>query len=248
MKKKPIGYKGIIIAVATAVAICAVIVLLFYLRLLKINTPSKKDYPIRGVDVSSYQGTIDWETLSDGIDFAFIKATEGSKYCDENFAYNYAEAQKTDLRVGAYHFFSFDSDGDTQAENFIANVTPYSGMLPPVVDVEFYGDYHSDPKSADEVVPQLKQTLEKLEEYYGVKPIIYATGAAYEMYVKDNFDGYDIWRRSVYFTPDSGWTFWQYSDTGRLNGYSGEEKYIDLNVFCGSREEFESYGCANNTD
>ena len=70
----------------------------------------------------------------------FIKATEGSSFVDEHFAYNYAEARKTDLAVGAYHFFSYDSPGAAQAENFINTVAPHAGMLPPVIDVEFYGD------------------------------------------------------------------------------------------------------------
>jgi lysozyme len=243
MKKIKTRYKILLIA-AVAAAVCFVFALLFYLRILKINTPSKKDYPVRGVDVSSYQGKIDWSVLSDGLDFAFVKATEGSLYCDESFAYNYSQAAANGLRVGAYHFFSFDSGGDVQADNYINNVAVCSGMLPPVVDVEFYGEYRESPKSAEEVVPQLRAMLDKLEDYYGVKPIIYATGAAYNLYVRDDFSDYDIWLRSVYFTPDSGWTFWQYSDKGRLDGYDGEEKYIDLNVFCGSREEFEQYGCA----
>jgi lysozyme len=240
-----IKHKFPLIAVISVAAVCAVLFVLFYLRILKINTPDKKKYPVRGVDVSSYQGDIDWQILSQGIDFAFIKATEGSKYCDENFAYNYSEAQKTQLRVGAYHFFSFDSDGDTQAANFIANVEPYEKMLPPVVDVEFYGDYRTNAKSADDVVPQLKRLLEDLEDYYGLKPIIYATGSAYTLYVEENFSDYDIWLRSVYFTPDDGWTFWQYSDTATADGYSGEEKHIDFNVFCGTKEEFDNYSVYN---
>lgn len=243
MRKFIKKHKFKLAAVLSAAAVCFAAALLFYLRILKINTPGKDKYPVRGVDVSSYQGDIDWQTLSGELDFAFIKATEGSKYCDEYFAYNYSEARKTHLRVGAYHFFSFDSDGDTQAENFIKNVEPYDRMLPPVVDVEFYGDYRTNPKSADEVVPQLKLMLDDLEEYYGMRPIIYATGSAYSMYIEEALSDYDIWLRSVYFTPEGGWTFWQYSDTGKLDGYNGEEKHIDLNVFYGTKEQFDSYGC-----
>lgn len=236
-------YRYRLIAAAAVIAAVSVLLLLFYKQKIKLNTPDEEEYPVRGIDVSSYQGSIDWQTLSEGLDFAFIKATEGSVHCDENFAFNYAEAQKTGLRVGAYHFFSFDSGGDSQAENFISNVEPYDGMLPPVVDVEFYGEYRSEPKSAEEVVPELTVFIEKIEEYYGVKPIIYATGSAYTMYIEENFPDNDIWLRSVYFNPDRDWTFWQYSSVGRLDGYNGEEKYIDLNVFNGSEEEFESYGC-----
>ncbi|MBR4257050.1 MAG: lysozyme, partial [Clostridia bacterium] len=97
------------IALAAAAVICAAVVLcLFYFGVLHINNPSKSIYPVRGVDVSHYQGDVDWETLSkQGISFAFIKATEGSSYVDLTFEKNYVEANKTVLRVGAYHFFSF---------------------------------------------------------------------------------------------------------------------------------------------
>ena len=64
---------------------------------------------------------------------------------------------------------------------------------------------------------------------------------SYELYIKDDFSDYPLWIRDVYFTPDEGigWLFWQYSDKGRLTGYVGEERYIDLNAFAGSREELE---------
>ncbi len=233
--------KGLIISLIAAALIVTALAALFYLKIIKINIFSANKYPVKGVDVSSYQGKIDWETLSSGLDFAFIKATEGSGYVDERFGYNYEQARRTDLRVGAYHFFSFDSSGKTQAENFIKNVENYDKMLPPVVDVEFYGEYRKSPKPPEEVVNELKTLLDTLEEHYGKKPIIYATGSAYSLYIAENFDEYDLWIRDVYFTPDKDWTFWQYSDTARLDGYIGEEKHIDLDVFNGGREEFEEY-------
>ena len=55
------------------------------------------------------------------------------------------------------------------------------------------------------------------------------------------YAGLDVWIRSVYRRPRlEGWTFWQYSNRARLDGYDGDERYIDLNVFCGSRAEFEA--------
>ena len=123
---------------------------------LLLNNPSRERYPVRGVDVSKYQGEIDWPVLAEQeISFAFIKATEGSSHVDARFAYNYEEARKTGLRVGAYHFFSFDSGGDTQAENFIRNVEAFEGMLPPVIDLEFYGDKAENPPGREEVRGQL---------------------------------------------------------------------------------------------
>lgn len=241
MKKAKGKRRAAVIAAVSVLILCAVLAVLFYKQMIKINTPSVGDYPVRGVDVSSFQGDIDWSVLSEGLDFAYIKATEGSAHIDGCFDYNYSEAQRYGLRVGAYHFFSFDSGGDTQAENFIRQVSAYDKMLPPVVDVEFYGDYRSSPKPAELVVPELKTLINALEAEYRVKPVIYATGSAYSKYIEENFSDCDIWIRDVYFTPEDGWTFWQYSGTGRLDGYNGEEKYIDLNVFYGSKEEFDNY-------
>ena len=236
--------------VKTALMICAALalitaafLLLVYKEVIKLNTPSRKKYPVRGVDVSSYQGEIDWGVLSEGLDFAFIKATEGSKYVDERFAYNFSQARQTGLRIGAYHFFSFESGGALQAQNFISQVEGFEGMLPPVIDVELYGKFRSTPRPAEEVVPELRAMADALKEHYGIAPVFYATRKAYSLYIEGNFGDCGLWIRNVYTAPaaDTPWDFWQYSGKGKLSGYSGEEKYIDLNVFRGSREEFEHF-------
>ena len=74
---------------------------------------------------------------------------------DKKFAYNYEQAQNNGFNVGAYHFFSFDSVGETQAENFIKNVQPFDGMLPPVIDIEFYGDKERNPPARADVEKNL---------------------------------------------------------------------------------------------
>ena len=82
----------------------------------KLNTPSRADFPIWGVDVSHYQGEIDWEALAaQGVRFAFIKATEGSGHVDERFFANARGAAAAGIPAGGYHFFSFESAGETQA-------------------------------------------------------------------------------------------------------------------------------------
>lgn len=209
-----------------------------------LNNPSIKNYPVRGVDVSSWQGEIDWNILSQQkIRFAYIKATEGSTFVDKTFEDNFVNAQKTYVAVGAYHFFSYDSDGKAQAEHFIRTVPKVPHMLPPVIDLEFYGDKEKNPPKKSTVIPQLNVMLEKLESYYGKKPIIYATEKSYKLYLDGEFSDTDIWIRSVYRKPQISdnrkWTFWQYTDRAKLDGYNGKEKYIDLNVFNGSEEEFQ---------
>ncbi len=203
-------------------------------------------YPVKGVDVSAYQGEIDWNTLSSqDIDFAFIKATEGSSFVDKNFAFNYEQAQKTSLAVGAYHFFSYDSLGATQAENFINTVPAHEGMLPPVIDLEFYGDKSYNPPAREDVEIQLNDMLSALEAHYGLKPIIYAVEESYDLYLSDGYKEYDIWIRNVIKKPKISdgreWTFWQFTNRERLDGYIGKEKFIDVNVFNGSKSDFENY-------
>ncbi len=212
---------------------------------LKLNVPDPEQYPVNGVDVSRYQGNIEWDVIADqDITFAFIKATEGSSYQDPCFAFNWEQSQQNDIFVGAYHFFSFESSGETQAQNFINTVGELHGNLPPVVDLEFYGGYSADPLSKQETREILDDLLGTLEEYYGVKPIIYTTTKAYYQYLfGGDYGDYPLWMRNTYFKPVENWAFWQYSDKGELEGYDGKqadniEMYIDLNVYNGSYEEF----------
>jgi len=248
MKNKVFLFAGIALFIITAALLT--LILLLYNGVILFNNPSEKDYPVRGVDVSAYQGDIDWEILSSqNIDFAFIKATEGSSFVDKKFAYNFAEAQKTDLSIGAYHFFSFDSQGKTQAENFIKNVIPFDGMLPPVIDFEFYGDKADNPPEKDKVHAELKAFISEIESCYGLSPIIYATEETYELYLKTDFSQYDIWIRDVITKPNfSQWTFWQYTNREKLDGYKGPEKYIDMNVFNGTKEQFIEYSRYNSSE
>lgn len=197
-------------------------------------------FPVWGVDVSRYQGEINWKSLeSQNVRFAFIKATEGSGHVDEYVSENLANAAETDIRLSAYHFFSFDSPGETQAENFISVVNAGDIDMPPVVDVEYYGTKKSDKPDRKEAEKILAPLLERLESYYGVKPIIYTTLPVYNRYIRENFSDYPLWIRNVWCEPDfMDWKFWQFSDKGLLSGFTGEEKYIDLNVYNGSEQEF----------
>lgn len=119
------------------------------------------------------------------------------------------------------------------------------GKLPPVIDVELYGDKFRSPPERETVQSQLQAMVERLTTAYGTAPILYSTQRAYRLYLKNAFEQCDIWIRDVYFQPKlrdgREWTFWQYSDRGQLDGYVGKEKYIDINVFHGSEEEFAAY-------
>lgn len=116
-------------------------------------------------------------------------------------------------------------------------------MLPPVVDIEFYGDKYINIPNIEKTQKQLQIMLEKLEEHYEKKQIIYATYESYNLYIVNNFKDNYIWIRDVYFKTklknNREWTFWQYTDKARLDGYSEKEKRIDINVFNGNMDRFE---------
>lgn len=223
---------------------------------LEAEPPDPAEYPVRGVDVSRYQGNIDWDVLAgQDVTFAFIKATEGSSHQDPCFAQNWSGSQESGVFVGTYHFFSYDSAGETQAQNFIETVGDLDGCLPPVVDLEFYGDYYENPPGKKETRRILDDLLTELEAHYGTAPIIYTTPRAYYSYILGGGYGkYPLWMRDTYREPFVRWRFWQYSDSGILDGYDGvqadqNERYIDLNVYHGSREELmEEFGLKENAD
>ena len=240
MNRKWLSLIVLLIAIGTIIPVA-----LLYCGVLHLNHPDDVQYPIIGVDVSAYQGEIDWETLAlQDISFAFIKATEGSSLIDRCFETNWNAASKTNLRIGAYHFFSFESSGVSQADLFICVVDPVQGMLPPVIDVEYYGRYRSEQDiDLSAVKEELHVLVDRMTAAYGTRPIIYTSKKAYDTIIKGDFLDCDLWIRSVYSEvgADVDWTFWQYSNRHILQGYSGRERFIDLNVFCGNADDFARY-------
>lgn len=234
--------KTVLILGAAAAAVLIAIVYLFsqlYFYITENDVTAGEPYPVKGVDVSSYQIDIDWKGLEkEGYKFAFIKATEGSSHVDDRFEENWKNVRKTDIRAGAYHFLSYDTSGKSQAENFIKTVKKRHGMLPPAVDVEFYGEYEEVHPSKKKLRKVLDTVLEELEDHYGQKPVIYTNTYIYDTYISGRYDDYPIWI-SAHDLPESlpdgsNWTFCQYTFYGQSDSVGGGEKYVDLNVFNGS--------------
>jgi len=188
----------------------------------------------QGIDVSGWQGNVNWQSVkNDGYSFAFVKATEGTGFTDQQFAQNWQGTKNAGVVRGAYHYFHPDLDPVAQANHFINTIgTLAPNDLPPVLDLE-----HADNLSATTVLSKAQQWLDVVENTTGRKPIVYT----YPSFWKDNlgntqqFSDYPLWIAN--YTSASGpivpggwknWTFWQYSDSGRVNGISGN---VDLNKF-----------------
>ena len=240
MKKKIIATVLIIFALLFTVFITVFILAktrVIYLNKWFVN----EDKGTIGVDISSYQENVDMKTLKNqNIAFVYIKATEGSSSQDSKFSANWENAKKADFLAGAYHFFSYDSPGKTQAENFIQTVgKDLHGRLIPAVDIEYYGDKEENPPKKEDVIRELTDYVQAIETEYGVKPLIYTGSDIYDKYLAGTFDDYKYWISSLY-TPlrwnyQKDWYIWQYLNIGVLDGYSGGEKYIDLNILNDSK-------------
>ena len=225
------------------VAVCgAALACCLYFGLLQCNYPSPERFPIRGVDVSHHQGEIDWPLLAaQNIRFVYMKATEGGDFQDPRFVRNWVEARKAGLAVGAYHFFRSEKTGAEQAQNFIRTVPVEPDALPPVLDVEC--PVVPPGKERDAIRARIAECLERLATHYGKTPVLYTTYEAYEAYILGDCTGYPLWIRSVFTKPDEAalerdWLLWQFSSRMRLRGYSGPERYIDVNVFNGKEDAF----------
>ena len=204
---------------------------------------------VHGVDVSRWQGQIDWATLrKQGANFAFIKATDGGDHLDPMFRKNWNGAKAAGIRQGAYHFFYWCRTGKEQAEWFIRNVPKEAGALPPVIDVEWNHQSRCKQKLSPKTVREKMQAfMDRVERHYGQRPIIYATPDFYDDNLKGHFKDYPFWLRSVAAHPSKrypnrDWVFWQYSGTGLSKGVTGE---IDLNVFHGDEAAWNRWLARN---
>ena len=237
--------------ITVALSIILILLVFFLMIFNGYIIPTKLEaekYEVRGVDVSEYQGEVDWDRIkSQGISFAFIKATEGSKSKDDYFDKNFEKLKNMDMLLGIYHFFSFETIGNEQAQNYI-NTVGYvendDSIFLPIIDVEYYSYYKKAKPYKEWIIEELQTMLDKLESTYRVKPMIYTTMEFYNDYIDENFSDYDIWIRDIVTKPsleNRDWRFWQYTGKGRLDGYIGQEKFIDLNVFNGSKDDFDNF-------
>ncbi|MEP7323045.1 MAG: GH25 family lysozyme [Saprospiraceae bacterium] len=195
-------------------------------------------YAIHGIDVSHFQGKVDWEQVKEqNVLFAFIKATEGLDHCDTMFYVNWKSLKLTDIKRGAYHFFIPNLDPKLQAENFMMNVSLQNGDLPPVLDMEVT-DYN-DP---DALVENIRTWLNLMSIAYKTKPILYTNLKAYFRFIAGRFDDYPVWiARYSDRAPDLGnnkdWAFWQYANSGKIEGIRED---VDFDAFYGTYQQLDS--------
>lgn len=194
-----------------------------------------------GIDVSHYQGKIDWPKVRVNeaipLQFAFIRATVGEDR-DSEFKANWDGAKANGFLRGAYHYYRPDENSAKQADNFIRRVKLSRGDLPPVLDIEKI----PNKQSMDSLRSGLKRWLDKVEKHYGMKPIIYSGESFYTDFLREEFEGYKLWIANYSFFEDEirkEWQLWQFTDKGTLEGIEGP---VDLNIYNGNLEGLKGMG------
>ena len=192
-----------------------------------------------GIDVSHWQGTIDWARVrAAGKTFAIAKASEGVGFADDRYQRNKADAMAQGIKFGAYHFARPGSNSPAaEADWFVNTADIEHGMLIPTLDLERTGGL-----GTSALISWVKQFVQRVDQRLGVKPMIYVSPAFWRSnmgnttWFADN--GYSVlWVANWGVTSPSvpgdnwggrSWTFWQYTSSGSVPGISGR---VDLNRY-----------------
>jgi lysozyme len=194
---------------------------------------------LEGIDVSSYQGAIDFEkVVQSGRVFVVARVADGMK-ADAKFATNWAAMKAAGLYRGAYQYFRAHLDPITQADQFLAALGPLGpGDLPPTLDAETV-----DGQTAAVAIEHMRQWLEHVAQKTGRTPIIYAAPSFWNQIGAPDFSAYPLWvanwKVTCPNTPTgwSTWSFWQSTDSGTVTGINGA---VDVDHFNGSVAELDA--------
>ena len=193
-----------------------------------------------GIDVSYYQGTIDWtKVAAAGVKFAFIRLSDGTAAKDSKFATNWPKAKAAGITRGAYQFFRPGQSATAQADMMIAAIGTYQpGDLPPVIDVEA-----TDGLGPSAVAARVKTWMDRVKAGLGVDPVVYsgmyfwrdqvgnpATYATNPLWIAQYTTAACPNIPSVWTT----WTFWQHTASAHVNGIAGN---VDQSWFNGSADD-----------
>lgn len=194
-------------------------------------TPASAAGVVYGMDVSHYQGAINWTTqYNAGARFVYIKATEGTTYTDPNFSSNYTGSYNAGFIRGAYHFARpGSSSGASQANYFLAHGGRWSGdgkTLPGALDMEYNPSgatcYGLSKTTMGSWIRDFSNTYHSAT---GVYPVIYTSTSWWSQCVSGDFSATNpLWiarYNTTVGTLPAGWgyyTFWQNADSGRYPG------------------------------
>lgn len=179
-----------------------------------------------GIDVSRYQGVINWREVKKDkrVTYVYLKATESTGLVDRTYYRNHREARKAGLPVGVYHFFSPKTSARLQLANFTRTVDPSTQDLIPIVDVEVAPRRKSQVKA---FLKRLRAFVDGVEKYFGCKPMIYTSQNFYKEFLVGKFNDCPfMFAKYSEGVPDVGkdvrFLVWQFTASGRIRGIVGD--------------------------
>jgi GH25 family lysozyme M1 (1,4-beta-N-acetylmuramidase) len=194
-------------------------------------------YTVTGIDVSSWQGTVDWTTVGKSAQFAYVKATEGTTYLSATFNTQYAGARSVGLYVGAYAFARPDAPAVPQADYFLSNASFVNDGhdLPPMLDIEWpymmNGKYVAPSPcwglTPTAMVAWIRAYVDEIRRRTGQLTMIYTAYNWWNTCTANSAAFSDTYLFLASFTASAPtvipaswtkWTMWQYSSSGALPG------------------------------
>ncbi|MBR2863441.1 MAG: glycosyl hydrolase family 25 [Bacteroidaceae bacterium] len=177
-----------------------------------------------GIDVSRYQGIIDWDQVAGSylISYAYLKATEGASLVDKTYARNLKEAKRVGLSVGSYHFYRPNISWQEQFDNLTSVVKRDEQDLIPIIDIE-----HRGRVSGKKFIADLEKFIKKVTKHYGKKPLLYTFHNFYNKYLSGCFPDYP-WMIARYredrpiLNDGKDYVVWQYTASGVMPGVEGD--------------------------
>lgn len=191
---------------------------------------------IWGIDISHHQRNINWKEIAlNKPDFVFLKSTEGSTHVDSKYAIYRNKFEDLSILTGAYHFFSYSSDGRKQALHFLKNSNLTTGNLLPVLDVEF----KKNMSSKQDIIKNINLFIATIMEKTGSAPLIYCEYDYYKKYLKGNLIvECEYWISDFWREPRCTYVFWQQTDKFEHAAFKGT---VDYNTFNGSYSKLNTY-------
>lgn len=186
----------------------------------------------RGIDVSDWQGYIDYsEVRNSGIEVVYIKASQGNSIVDSYFRTNYDNAKANGLKVSLYHFLTARSvqEAESQATYFASVISGTSPDCKLAMDFEVFGNLTNS--QINEISFAF---LRKVQELTGKEVIVYSDASnAENTFSQELANAYPLWVAEYgVSTPRTGrWSSYegfQYSDMGTVPGIRG---FTDLDIF-----------------
>jgi len=197
---------------------------------------------IKGIDVSKYEGTIDWQAVKgDGVEYAFVRVSDGTMFPDAFFDANWAGSRAVGIVHGAYQFFRANEDPVAQADMVLAKIggTMAADDLPPVIDIE-----SDDGQTPEQIAAAAQLWIDHVTAAIGRKPIVYTARKFWRDKVAGaDFTQSDLWN-AQYTTalcanipvPWSTWYFWQFTESGTVAGITPPMGGgVDVNRWNGDR-------------